>query len=106
MAPSRGYACLGGQFWLMREGVGVFELYWLAADSAERRDGELWLEYCYRSCDDVRSEFERLIRATDFREEMRKFPAASEQQDVDEPIQIRFCAYFVSQKEEATLTTS
>jgi len=44
-----GYACLGGQF-QFRLNDGTYEMYWLDADSTNRREGEPWPEYVRRSC--------------------------------------------------------
>jgi hypothetical protein len=58
-AEALGYACLGGQF-QFRIDDGTCEMYWLSADSTERRPGEAWCAYgersVPRSCSVSRSE--------------------------------------------------
>jgi hypothetical protein len=41
-AEANGYACLGGQFQFRLDDGGTCEMYWLAADSKERKHGESW----------------------------------------------------------------
>lgn len=42
-AEALGFACLGGQF-QFRLDVGICEMYWLAANSSPRHEGEAWTE--------------------------------------------------------------
>ena len=57
VAERCGRACLGGQF-QFRFDEGIYEMYWLSADPAERLAGEQWEEYVHRSCTEVAREFE------------------------------------------------
>jgi hypothetical protein len=102
-APGLGYACLGGQFQYRFENSTTHELYWLAADSSERRVSESWSEYCLRSCTEVRTEFERLVRDTDFQSYVDSLSARF--QATAWPEQPVFCGYFVCLAEFEELST-
>jgi len=67
-AQALGYACIGGQF-QFRLDIGTCEMYWLSADSGPRDEAESWLEYCERSCSEVRAGFQKLMSETDFRKQ-------------------------------------
>ncbi len=68
-AEAHGYACLGGQFQFRLDHGPTCEMYWLSADSKERRPGEQWADYSRRSCSEVKYNFQRLISETDFSKE-------------------------------------
>lgn len=65
VAERCGRACLGGQF-QFRFDEGIYEMYWLSADPAERLAGEQWEEYVHRSCTEVAREFDHVVGTTDF----------------------------------------
>lgn len=48
---------------------GTCELYWLAYDADERREGEKWVDYCNRTAYETISKFNSLVKETDFEEE-------------------------------------
>jgi hypothetical protein len=89
-AAERGCACLGGQFQFRLEDGSTCEMYWLEADSAERADGELWADYCRRSCAEVLQRFQCLISETDFGKE-----ASNWKVQIDPIENLVFVAYFV-----------
>jgi len=97
-AKSQGFGCLGGQF-QFRLVDGTYEMYWLSADSTNRRDGEKWSEYSQRSCSEVLSKFEDLVARTDFAKE-----AASWRLDTSALESLVFVAYFVTESEFAQLS--
>jgi len=71
-AKSAGFACIGGQF-QFRLADSTCEMYWLSADSTDRRDGEPWSDFSNRSCAEVLEKFEHLISKTNFTEEAAKW---------------------------------
>ncbi len=99
MAPDQGCACIGGQF-QFRLPDATCEMYWLSADSAERRNGESWSEYSRRSCNEVLGKFNRLLQSTDFRAEASNFDFLRLQLDAGfDPIPaLVFVAYFVNEQ--------
>jgi hypothetical protein len=90
------YACLGGtfQFW-PDPSFGVYEIYWLDAESHERANGEPWGDYSERSCSEVLEKFQRLITTTDFRK-----IASDQQLQVEHLV---FVADFVTETELADI---
>jgi hypothetical protein len=72
-AKTHGYGCLGGQF-QFRLDHGTCEMYWLAANSRERAEGEQWSDYSQRSCYEVLTKFQRLLSVTDFTKEASDWP--------------------------------
>jgi hypothetical protein len=72
VAPSLGFACIGGQF-QFRLSESICEMYWLSADPSDRRDHEPWSDFSNRSCSEVMSEFKDLISTTDFVKESAKW---------------------------------
>lgn len=93
-AEALGYACLGGQFQFRLEDGSTCEMYWLSADSDDRKDSESWTDYSRRSCSGVLQNFERLIEQTDFVKQ-----AANWQLQIDAKRALVFVAYFVSEAE-------
>jgi phage terminase large subunit len=73
-------------------------MYWLAADSKERADGESWLDYCHRSCSEVLNRFQELVSATDFTKEASNWPF-----QIDPTKSLVFVAYFVAETELAEI---
>jgi hypothetical protein len=71
-ARSLGFACLGGQF-QFRFPDGTYEMYWLSANSSDRRDGESWSEYANRSCTEVMEKFSQLVPKADFVKEAARW---------------------------------
>ena len=92
-APDLGYACLGGQFWMILTSGALYEPYWLDADSSDRLPDETWTVFALRSCGEVLKAFEARLRNTDFNEEAATFKS------IDSPFSLRFNAYFVSEHE-------
>jgi hypothetical protein len=97
-AEAHGYGCLGGQFQFRLQDGGTCEMYWLAADSKERADGESWLDYSHRSCSEVLNKFQHLMSATDFTKEASSWPF-----QIDPAKSLVFVAYFVTESELAEL---
>ncbi len=97
-AEARGYACMGGQF-QFRLVDGTCEMYWLAADSKQRADGESWTDYSHRSCSEVLSKFQHLASVTDFGKEALSWPSLK----IDPSKSLVFVAYFVTEVELAEL---
>jgi hypothetical protein len=99
-AQALGYACIGGQF-QFRLDVGTCEMYWLNADSGSRKEEEPWLEYCERSCSEVKKRFEKLVLETDFLKQALEWPQIREAMtDGFDPLQtLVFVAYFENEAE-------
>jgi hypothetical protein len=97
-AAGLGYACLGGQF-QFRTPSGTCEMYWLDADSSERKPGEPWPRYAERSCEEGFAAFEEIIKATDFSLEVGKWPTVPELSSSWSKARQYLCfvAYFVSE---------
>jgi hypothetical protein len=98
-----GYACLGGQF-QVRLDDGTYEMYWLNADSDERREGESWAEYATRSCDEVLGRFQTAVANADFPKEASSWPSLATTMSHGLKIEnhLVFVAYFVTEAESAT----
>jgi hypothetical protein len=69
-AEALGYGCLGGQFQFVLQDA-TCEMYWLNADSSERRKGEAWFTYSRRSCSEVLVGFQRLVPTRISRKKLR-----------------------------------
>ena len=97
-AEALGYACLGGQFQFRLDDC-TCEMYWLNADSKERKPEETWTAYCERTCFEVKLSFERIARETDFvKEAMEWAPVRQAAVDGVDPMQwLVFVAYFVDE---------
>ena len=95
-AEELGYACLGGQF-QFRTPDATCEMYWLNADSEERKPGEAWPEFVMRSCSEVKERFDALSK-TDFTAEAQRWPAVQALSGPSAtPLEhLCFVAYFVS----------
>lgn len=74
-------------------------MYWLSADSTDRRAEEAWVDYSRRSCSEVLNKFEDLVSKTDFAKE-----ATSWRFDVRAVQTLVFVAYFVTESESAELS--
>ena len=98
-APGLGYACLGGQFQFLLSGGKIFELYWLSADSQERKAGEPWSEFAARSCMEVAQGFMVLLQSAAFQDEAEKFKRLEAGTVDASRSKLVFCAYFVSETE-------
>jgi len=101
LAPTLGFACLGGQFQLRPDPDTIYELFWLEANSSERLPGETWKSYSERSCTEVSKQFTWLVGGVDFEKEALKFKSIdpllfSRSEKMEPPV---FCAYFVEEKE-------
>ena len=99
-AQALGYACIGGQF-QFRLDIGTCEMYWLSADSGPRFEAESWLEYCERSCSEVRIGFQKLMSDTDFRKQALEWHPVRDAmaQGLDPQEKLVFIAYFVDEAE-------
>jgi hypothetical protein len=95
-----GYACLGGQF-QFRLDDGTYEIYWLNADSTDRRKGEAWEEYGCRSCGEVLDHFKAAVASADFLKEASSWPslATAMAQGLNIANHLVFVAYFVTEAE-------
>lgn len=101
VAPTLGFACLGGQFQLRPDQDTIYELYWLEANSSDRLSAESWASYAERSCSDVSARFTALLGSVDFQDEALKFRSIdpllfSRLGKLEAPV---FCAYFVDEME-------
>jgi hypothetical protein len=101
-AQALGHACLGGQF-QFRLDDGTYEMYWLNADSNDRREGESWAEYGRRSCDEVLGRFKVAVANADFSKEASSWPslATAMAQGLNIANHLVFVAYFVTEAETA-----
>lgn len=99
-AQALGYACIGGQF-QFRLDNGTCEMYWLSADSNHRHEAESWLEYCERSCSEVKGGFQKLMSETDFRKQALEWRPVKEAMahGLDPLEKLAFVAYFVDEAE-------
>ena len=107
MAEQSGRACLGGQF-QFRFDEGIYEMYWLSADPAERFAGEKWEDYVHRSCGEVAKGFDRLVGTTDFSRILRELPSDLRDKvtsaELDFTRALVFVAYFVTEQEFVALS--
>jgi hypothetical protein len=99
-AQGLGYACLGGQF-QFRLNDGTYEMYWLNADSNDRREDEPWAEYVRRSCGEVLGRFNAVVASTDFPKEASSWPslATAMAHGLSIADHLVFVAYFVTEAE-------
>ena len=99
-AQGLGYACLGGQF-QFRLNDGTYEMYWLNADSNDRREREPWAEYVRRSCGEVLGRFNAVVASADFAKEASSWPslATAMAQGLSIANHLVFVAYFVTEAE-------
>ena len=100
IAADHGCACIGGQF-QFRLPDATCEMYWLSAESAERKTGVAWSEYSRRSCAEVSDGFNRLIRSTDFRAQASEFEFLNRmvQAGFDPIPTLVFVAYFLTEQQ-------
>jgi hypothetical protein len=75
-------------------------MYWLNADSSDRRSGETWADYSQRSYSEVLGKFKDLVSRTDFAKE-----AASWGLHVSAIEDLVFVAYFETEVSLAELAT-
>jgi hypothetical protein len=101
-AQALGYACLGGQF-QFRLDDGTYEMYWINADSTDRREGKSWAEYCRRSCGEVLDRFKAAVANADFVKEASSWPSLATAMANGWTIanHLVFVAYFVTEAELA-----
>lgn len=107
-AVAQDLACLGGQFQFQLPD-GTCEMDWLNADSTSRGAGERWREYVARSVAEVRRQFERRMKETDFFAEADKFEFLRRKRAEGLNIldALWFVAYFSStQKDDSDPTAS
>jgi hypothetical protein len=102
-AQEHDYACLGGQFQFRLPDGGTCEMYWLEANSGERKPGEAWSNYSRRSCTEVLQGFQHLMSTTDFQKEASNWPnlQAAIEQALDSDGFLVFVACFVTEAEIA-----
>ena len=107
IAERSGRACLGGQF-QFRFDDGIYEMYWLSADPAERFAGEQWEDYVHRSCGEVAKGFDRLVGTTDFSRILRELPSDLREKVTSTAFDFTrvlvFVAYFVTEQEFVALS--
>jgi len=103
-AEALQFACIGGQF-QFRVDKGICEMYWLDADASDQRADEPWVEYCNRSCVEVRQRFQQVVATTDFRKEALNWPILKAKVDAGFDIEssVVFVAYFVEESESLSL---
>jgi hypothetical protein len=94
-AKTSGYACLGGQFQFRLKDGSTCEMYWMNADSVDRRQREPWTDYSCRSCLEVLARFQHLVSGADFKKEAAKWPSVQ----IDPAANLVFVAYFVTAAE-------
>ena len=99
-AKSHGLACLGGQF-QFRLSESIYEMYWLSADSTDRRSGETWADYSQRSCAEVLDKFKEFVSKTDFAREAANWRLHASAID-----SIVFVAYFETEASLAELSAA
>jgi hypothetical protein len=99
-ARSHGLACWGGQF-QFRLPDGIYEMYWLSADPADRRSDEPWVDYSHRSCSEVLDKFNVLLSKTDFEKEAVGWKLNSSAVEY-----LVFVAYFETEGSLAELSAS
>jgi hypothetical protein len=101
LAPTLGFACLGGQFQLRPDPNTIYELFWVEANSSEKLPGESWTSYAERSCSEVSEQFTSLLRTVDFRKEALKFKSLDSLllSGTDLLVMSVFNAYFVNESE-------
>src|SRR5258708_28899494 len=77
------------------------EMYWLSADSTERRPGEAWCAYGERSYAEVTQRFQERVREVDFRKEALAWPAVKQgiEQGLDPLSRLVVVGYFVTEAE-------
>ena len=97
-AEKKGYACLGGQYQFRLDDGSTCEMYWLSADSAERRSDESWPAYTHRSCSEVLKRFQQVASQADFAKEARSW-----QLEIDPNKYLVFVAYFITEADLAEL---
>jgi len=97
LAPSFGYACLGGQFWFLLPDNSLYEPFWLEANARDRTAGESWSQYAWVSCAEVLAGFNALITGIDFDEEAKKFGS------LQSSFRVLFNAYFLTESEYSSL---
>ena len=99
-AENLRYACIGGQFQFRLES-GICEMYWLSADSDSRYPEETWIDFCRRSCFEVRQGFEKLVLETNFHKQAREWLPVREAmaEGLDPMKRLVFVAYFVGEAE-------
>jgi hypothetical protein len=100
-------ACLGGQF-QFRFLDGTCEMYWLDANSSERRAGEPWHVYVQRSNDEVTGAFADLCSRANFDDEIAswEFVRNKREEGMDPMQYLWFVAYFVTELEYRELGSS
>jgi hypothetical protein len=98
-AEAMGYACLGGQF-QFRTPIGVCEMYWLSADSSDRRPEENWDSYCGRTREEVLEKFSNIVSETDFMRVAADWPVLKLEieRGIDILATLVFAADFVTEK--------
>lgn len=100
-ALGTGYACLGGQFWIILPDNSLYELFWLEAGATDREADEPWAQFAQRSCREVLVSFNALVSQTDFSNEARKYAPLESMKVEDFPpgFRLLFNAYFICEQE-------
>lgn len=97
MATRNHIVCLGGQF-QFRGSIGTAEMYWIDADSTEKRAEEKWDEYVLRANREVLEIFEKRMKETDFDKEAENWTqiqGALKRKEIRDPKDhLVFVAYF------------
>jgi len=100
-----GYACLGGQFWIVLPDNSLYELFWLEAAATDRHTDEPWSDFTERSCGEVLASFNALVNRTDFINAARSYSSLESVtvEDFQSRFRLLFNAYFVSEQEFISL---
>ena len=97
IATDNRLACLGGQF-QFRGPIGTAEMYWIDADSSERKEEENWDDYVLRANREVLDIFKKRMKETDFDKEAmnwKHIQTALEKKEIKDPKEhLVFVAYF------------
>jgi len=100
LAPSLGYACIGGQFQFRLEST-ICEMYWLNADPSDKGSDEALATFAHRSCSEVLEKYRIVLEQTDFKKEALQWSSVPKLSgpDVDVELYLCFVAYFIREDE-------
>ncbi len=86
----------------------MYEAYWIAADSSERRRDEMWSDYVHRSCGEVAESFQLALRTTDFESVAQEWLELRSKVTAGSDVlhALVFVAYFVTEPEHNALSMS
>jgi hypothetical protein len=105
-AVEMGLDIIGGQV-QFKFPDGTCELYWHSYDTADRKSGENWPEYCQRTKDECLKKFEKLPSDTDLiKEGIENFDFLREKANSDNQLGdfLIFILYFIDLETDLVLT--